>query len=70
VKKMMAILLFSILFGGTANANTTMSEKVNNFISSEIEEIKAYQKQSWADSKEQLGRTFNQIKGFFIKKEN
>ena len=66
----MAIILFSILFGGTANANTTMSEKVNNFISSEIEEIKAYQKQSWADSKEQLGRTFNQIKGFFMKKEN
>jgi hypothetical protein len=70
VKKTMAIILFSILFVGTAVANTTFSDKVNNFISTEIEEIKTYQKQSWADSKEQLGRTFNQIKGFFIKKEN
>ena len=70
MKKTMAIILFSILFVGTAVANTTFSDKVNNFISNEIEEIKTYQKQSWADSKEQLGRTFNQIKGFFIKKEN
>jgi hypothetical protein len=34
----MAIILFSILFVGTAVANTTFSDKVNNFISTEIEE--------------------------------
>ena len=64
MKKTMAIILFSILFVGTAVANTTFSDKVNNFISTEIEEIKTYQKQSWADSKEQLGFTERNEKGF------
>ena len=52
---------------GSAQANPTFSDKVSTFISNEIDEIKTYQKESWAGSKDQLARTWTQIKGLFVK---
>jgi hypothetical protein len=65
--KIIILSLIMSLWIGSAFANPTFSDKVNNFISNEIEEIKTYQKESWSNSKDQLGRTWSQIKGFFTK---
>jgi hypothetical protein len=53
----------------TLNTVGQIPNKLGNHISNEIEEIKVYQKKNWADGKAQLARTFSQIKGFFIKKD-
>jgi hypothetical protein len=65
--KKMTIIMSLIMFMGSAQANPTFSDKVSTFISNEIEEIKTYQKESWAGSKDQLARTWTQIKGLFVK---
>jgi hypothetical protein len=65
--KKMTIIMSLIMFMGSAQANPTISDKVSTFISNEIEEIKTFQKESWAGSKDQLARTWTQIKGLFVK---
>ena len=65
--KKMTIIMSLIMFMGSAQANPTFSDKVSTFIYNEIEEIKTYQKESWAGSKDQLARTWTQIKGLFVK---
>jgi len=49
-------------------AHDTVADKVNNWATNEKEKTIAYQKESWADSKEQLGRTWNSIKSLFNNK--
>ena len=42
--------------------------KVQTHLQNEWVEIKAYQKESWADSKDQFARTVDSIKGLFTTK--
>lgn len=42
--------------------------KVGNHFKNEWVDIKAYQAESWADSKDQFQRTVESIKGLFTKK--
>lgn len=39
--------------------------KVVNFVKSEVEETKEFQKKSWADAKKQTAQTWTQIKSLF-----
>ena len=39
--------------------------KVVNFVKSEVEETKEFQKKSWADAKKQTAQTLTQIKSLF-----
>ena len=49
------------------NTNETKENKVQTFINNEIQKTKEYQIKSWQNGKEQIARTINQIKGFFVK---
>jgi|TARA_B110000444_G_scaffold81181_1_gene76750 hypothetical protein len=49
-------------------AHDTVADKVNNWATNEKEKTIAYQKESWANSKEQLGKTWNSIKTLFNNK--
>ena len=42
------------------------NEVMNKFINNEIQKTKEYQIKSWQNGKEQIARTINQIKGFFV----
>lgn len=48
----------------------TIDTKVKNFVVSEWNEIKEFQKNSWQDSKDQLGRNKEQISNLFLKVQN
>ena len=49
------------------NTVASVPGKVSTHLQNEWVEIKAYQKESWAESKAQLVRTKEQILGFFTK---
>ena len=49
-------------------AHDSFNDKVNNWVAKEKEETIQFQKERWAESKEQLGRTWNSIKNLFQKK--
>ena len=49
------------------NTVTSVPSKVSTHLQNEWVEIKAYQKESWAESKAQLAKTKEQILGFFTK---
>ena len=49
------------------DSELTITDKVNNWVVAEKEKTIAYQKESWAESKDQLGRTWKSIKNLFQK---
>lgn len=49
-------------------AHDSFNDKVNNWVANEKEKTIQFQKESWAESKDQLGRTWNSIKNLFQKK--
>ena len=51
----------------TIEAFSKVPSKIANHISNEKQEIIDYQKKSWQDGKDQLARTFTQIKSWFVK---
>ena len=51
----------------TLEAFSKVPGKIANHISNEKQEIIDYQKKSWQDGKDQLARTFTQIKSWFVK---
>tara|TARA_B100000085_G_scaffold238475_1_gene227987 strand:+ start:439 stop:687 length:249 start_codon:yes stop_codon:yes gene_type:complete len=51
----------------TIEAFSKVPGKIANHISNEKQEIIDYQKKSWQDGKDQLARTFTQIKSWFVK---
>jgi len=63
-----ACILFLVVITTKSMAHDTVADKVNNWATNEKEKTIAYQKESWADSKEQLGRTWNSIKSLFNNK--
>ena len=62
-----ACIVFLVVITTKAMAHDTIDDKVNTWATNEKEKTIAYQKESWADSKEQLGRTWNSIKSLFNK---
>ena len=58
------VLCFTASVGNTTE---TKENKVQTFINNEIQKTKEYQIKSWQNGKEQIVRTINQIKGFFVK---
>lgn len=48
----------------------TIDTKVKNFVVSEWNEIKEFQKDSWQDGKDQLARNKEQISNLFLKVQN
>lgn len=62
-----ACIVFLVVITTKAMAHDTITNKVNTWATNEKEKTIAYQKESWADSKEQLGRTWNSIKSLFNK---
>ena len=60
-------IVFLVAITTKALAHDTMTDKVNNWVANEKEKTIAYQKESWAESKDQLGRTWNSIKNLFQK---
>ena len=63
-----ACIVFLVVITTKSMAHDTIADKVNNWATNEKEKTIAYQKESWADSKEQLGRTWNSIKSLFNNK--
>ena len=59
----------TITFQEFGHSVSQVPTKIGNHITNEIEDIKVYQKKTWAEGKAQLARTFTQIKSFFIKKQ-
>ena len=48
----------------------TIDTKVKNFVVSEWNEIKEFQKDNWQDGKDQLARNKEQISNLFLKVQN
>ena len=42
-----------------------LPNNTKNFVSKEIEKTKEFQKESWADAKQQTAKNWNKIKSFF-----
>ena len=71
------VLCFTATVGNTNEKTYTLTEIGNSFteqknkfvnhIANEKQDIIEYQKKSWQDGKDQLARTFAQIKGLFVK---
>ena len=52
------------------NTVASVPGKVSTHLQNEWVDIKAYQKKSWADSKDQFARTIDSIKGLFTTKSS
>ena len=63
-----ACVIFLVAITTKAMAHDSFNDKVNNWVAKEKEKTIQFQKESWAESKEQLGRTWNSIKNLFQKK--
>lgn len=63
-----ACVVFLVAITTKAMAHDSFNDKVNNWVAKEKEKTIQFQKESWAESKEQLGRTWNSIKNLFQKK--
>ena len=71
------VLCFTANVGNTNEKTYTLTEfgnglveqknKFVNHIANEKQDIIEYQKKSWQDGKDQLARTFTQIKSWFVK---
>ena len=63
-----ACVIFLVAITTKAMAHDSFNDKVNNWVANEKEKTIQFQKESWAESKDQLGRTWNSIKNLFQKK--
>ena len=67
MKNIMIAFLVLCFTASVGNTTETKENKVQTFIKNEIQKTKEYQIKSWQNGKDQIARTFNQIKGFFVK---
>ena len=63
-----ACVIFLVAITTKTMAHDSFNDKVNNWVAKEKAKTIQFQKESWAESKEQLGRTWNSIKNLFQKK--
>ena len=67
MKNIMIAFLVLCFTASVGNTTETKENKVQTFVNNEIQKTKEYQIKSWQNGKEQIARTFAQIKGFFVK---
>ena len=67
MKNIMIAFLVLCFTASVGNTNEVKENKVQTFIVNEIEKTKQFQIKNWQKGKDQIARTFNQIKGFFVK---
>ena len=67
MKNIMIAFLVLCFTASVGNTTETKENKVQTFINNEIQKTKEYQIKSWQNGKDQIARTINQIKGFFVK---
>ena len=67
MKNIMIAFLVLCFTASVGNTTETKENKVQTFINNEIQKTKEYQIKSWQNGKDQIARTFAQIKGFFVK---
>ena len=60
------IIAFLVLCFTTSVGNTN-ENKIEKYINNEITKTKEFQKVKWQEGKDQLARTFTQIKSLFVK---
>ncbi len=63
-----ACVIFLVAITTKAMAHDSFADRVNNWVANEKEKTIQFQKESWAESKDQLGQTWNSIKNLFQKK--
>lgn len=66
MRTLMMLTILAIMATAIAKADT-VDVKVKNFIVTEVNDIKEYQKNSWQSAKKQTARNIAQIKSFFTK---
>ena len=67
MKNIMIAFLVLCFTASVGNTTETKENKVQTFINNEIQKTKEYQIKSWQSGKEQIAKTFAQIKGLFVK---
>ena len=70
MRTMMLITIITLMTVALAKAEETIDVKVKNFITTEINDIKEYQKTQWQKGKEQNAKNWETIKSFFVKVKN
>ena len=64
------IFVVAVWSTDSLSEEVTIDTKVKNFVVSEWNEIKEFQKDSWQDGKDQLARNKEQINNLFLKVQN
>ena len=61
------IMIAFLVLCFTATVGNTNENKIEKYINNEIIKTKEFQKVKWQEGKDQLARTFTQIKSLFVK---
>ena len=66
-RTMKNIMIALLVLCFTATVGNTNENKIEKYINNEITKTKEFQKEKWQEGKDQLTRTFTQIKSLFVK---
>ena len=66
-RTMKNIMIALLVLCFTATVGNTNENKIEKYINNEITKTKGFQKVKWQEGKDQLTRTFTQIKSLFVK---
>jgi len=66
-RTMKNIMIALLVLCFTATVGNTNENKIEKYINNEITKTKEFQKVKWQEGKDQLARTFTQIKSLFVK---
>ena len=66
-RTMKNIMIALLVLCFTATVGNTNENKIEKYINNEITKTKEFQKVKWQEGKDQLTRTFTQIKSLFVK---
>ena len=61
------IMIAFLVLCFTTSVGNTNENKIEKYINNEITKTKEFQKVKWQEGKDQLARTFTQIKSLFVK---
>ena len=64
---MKKIIIAFLVLCFTTSVRNTNENKIEKYINNEITKTKEFQKVKWQEGKDQLARTFTQIKSLFVK---
>ena len=66
-RTMKNIMIALLVLCFTATVGNTNENKIEKYINNEVTKTKEFQKVKWQEGKDQLTRTFTQIKSLFVK---